>query len=136
MDSVRSSTSVILRSDAMADGVDIAADACANLYVGRSIKYAIPALQSGRGLTESLTRTRVISPMVLDMLAVGERSGDMDATLQKATEYMDSEVDASIHKIGIALFVVMILIAGIIVGRMVVDFWQKFYSGLKGAVDQ
>jgi len=120
----------------MADGVDIAADACANLYVGRSIKYAIPALQSGRGLTESLTRTRVISPMVLDMLAVGERSGDMDATLQKATEYMDSEVDASIHKIGIALFVVMILIAGIIVGRMVVDFWQKFYSGLKGAVDQ
>lgn len=120
----------------MADSLDVAADACGNLYMGRAIKCAIPALQSGRGLTESLARTRVISPMVLDMLAVGERSGDMDATLSKATEYMDGEVDSSIHKIGIALFVVMILIAGILVGSIVVGFWQKFYSSLAGAVNQ
>lgn len=120
----------------MVDSVDIAADACANLYMGRAIKYAIPALQSGRGLTESLTRTRVLSPMVLDMLAVGERSGDMDATLQKAAEYMDSEVDASIHKIGIALFVLMILIAGFIVGSIVIDFWRKLYDAIMGAAGQ
>lgn len=115
------------------ESVNVAADACANLYIGRGIKYAIPGIQAGQGLTESLTRTRAISPMVLDMLAVGERAGSTDAALQKVSEYMDEELDASIHKIGIALFVVMMLTAGIVVGYIVIDFWQKVYGQITGS---
>jgi type IV pilus assembly protein PilC len=118
----------------LAESVDIAADASGNLFVGRAVKYAVPALQSGQGLTESLTRTRVVSPMVLDMLAVGERSGSTDAVLEKVAEYMDDEIDASIHKLGIALFILMLLIAGGIVGYIVITFWMKLYGGLLGSV--
>lgn len=117
----------------MAQCVDIASDACANLYLSRSMKCAVPAIQSGQGLTESLSRTRVVSPMVLDMLAVGERTGSTDAVLRKAADFMDAEVDSSIHKIGIALFVIMIVVAGIVVGSIVIGFWGGFYSGLSGA---
>lgn len=114
----------------VAQSVDIAADACANIYIGRAIKYAIPAIQTGTGLTESLTRTGVVSPMVLDMLSVGERAGSTDASLQKVADYMDDELDASIHKIGIALFVLMLVVAGVIVGYIVIEFWQKYYGGI------
>lgn len=112
------------------ESVDIASDACANLHIGRRMKYAIPAIQSGEGLTESLAKTRAVSPMVLDMLEVGEKSGSSDAALQKVADYMDEEVDASIHKLGIALFVIMIMAAGVVVGYIVVDFWQKYYGGM------
>ncbi len=71
--------------------------------------------------------------MVLDMLAVGERSGSMDAVLEKVAEYMDEEIDASIHKLGIALFVLMLLAAGAIVGYIVITFWMKLYGGLLGS---
>jgi len=114
----------------LAQSVDIASEACANIYIGMAIKHAIPAIQSGVSLTESLTRTRAVSPMVLDMLAVGERAGSTDAALQKVADYMDDELDASIHKIGIALFVVMILAAGGVIGYIVIDFWQKVYGGI------
>jgi type IV pilus assembly protein PilC len=117
----------------MSDCIDIAADACANLYIGRAMKHAIPAIQSGVGLTESLTKTKAVSPMVLDMMSVGERSGSTDAVLEKVADYMDEEVDASIHKIGIALFVLMILIAAVVVGSIVIGFWGKLYGGLIGA---
>lgn len=112
----------------LAESVDIAADACANLFLGSRIKRAVPALQSGQSLTEALTRTNAVSPMVLDMMLVGEKSGSTDAVLKKAADYMDDEVDASIHKIGIALFVLMILIAGFVIGSMVIGFWGKFYD--------
>lgn len=114
----------------MAESIDIAADACANLYIGRRVKFAIPGAQSGVGLTESLTRTGAVSPMVLDMLSVGERAGSMDTVLQKVADYMDEEVDASIHKLGIALFVLMILIAGVVVGYIVIKFFMGFYGKL------
>lgn len=110
------------------ESVDIASDACANLYLGGRMKYAIPSLQSGQGITESLARTDAVSPMVLDMLAVGEKSGSQDAVLQKVSDYMDDEVDASMHKLSIALFVVMLLAAGVLVGYVVIEFWQKFYG--------
>lgn len=117
----------------MAESIDIAADACANRFIGRALKYAIPAIQSGQGLTESLSRTRAVTPMVMDMLMVGERSGSMDTVLQKVADYMDEEVDASIHKIGIALFVLMILAAGVIVGSIAVSFYAGYFNNMLGS---
>jgi type II secretory pathway component PulF len=102
----------------LAQCVSISADACANLAVGEAIRRAIPAIQAGEGLTESLAKTRRVSPMVLDMLVTGERTGSMEIVLSKVSEYMDSEVDATLHKVGLALFVLCILIAGGIVLSM------------------
>lgn len=110
----------------MAQCLSISADACANLSVGRGIKKALPAIQSGEGLTESLAKTGYVMPMVLDMLTTGERTGSMDTVLNKTAEYMDSEVDATIHKLGIALFVLCILVAGAIVLHMAIGS----YSGM------
>ncbi len=102
----------------LAQCVAISADASANLAIARGIKRAIPAIQSGEGLTESLAKTGCVSPMVLDMLATGERTGSMTTVLDKVAEYMDGEVDATLHKMGIALFVLCILVAGAIVLMM------------------
>ncbi|MCX8053164.1 MAG: type II secretion system F family protein [Armatimonadetes bacterium] len=113
--------------------VSAAAEACANLYMGQSIRRALPAIQSGRPLTESLARTRVITPMVLDMLATGEKTGNMDAVLNKVSEYMEEETDATIHKLGILLFVGAILIAALVVGMMVVKFYGGYFGTVIGA---
>ncbi|MGB9619912.1 MAG: type II secretion system F family protein, partial [Armatimonadota bacterium] len=61
----------------LSEAVSISADACANLFIGRAIKPSVAAIQAGRGLTESLTLTGAVSPTVLDMLATGERTGNM-----------------------------------------------------------
>lgn len=114
----------------IAASVSIAADACGNLSIRRGIRQAVPALQVGQGLTESLVKTRAVMPMVLDMMATGERTGNTDAVLQKVAEYMDDEVDATIHKLGIALFVGMILIAAVVVGTIVVSFYMRMIGGM------
>jgi type II secretory pathway component PulF len=116
------------------EAVNIASDATGNLAIARKLKYAIPAIQSGQGLTESLIRTGAIMPMVLDMLTTGEKAGSIDAVLQKVADYMDDETDSTLHKVGIALFILMILIAGIVVMKIVIDFYMKYVNGIANQV--
>lgn len=106
------------------------ADACGNTYIGRCIKKAVPFIQSGAGITESLSRTGVMMPMVLDMLSTGEKTGSLQPVLDKAADYMDEEVDATIYKAGIALFVLLILVAGWVVLRMVVQFYTGQFTNI------
>jgi len=114
----------------LSEAVSASADACGNLFLGRGIKPAVSAIQAGQGLTESLAKTRAVSPMVLDMLTTGERTGSMDAVLLKVADYMDEEADATIHKLGIALFVLAVLV----VAAIVLIIAARFYSGYFGGI--
>ena len=116
------------------EAVVTAADASANLAVARGIKMAVPGLNAGAGITDSLAKTRMVMPMVLDMLMTGEKTGNVDETLQKVADYMDDEVDTSIHKLGIALFFAVMIAAGIIVAKVVVTFYAGLYDGMLGGL--
>lgn len=116
----------------LSEAVSTAADACANVAAAKGIKRAVGAIQAGESLTLSLQRTGVVMPMVLDMLSTGEKTGNLDAVLQKVADYMDEEVDATIHKVGIGLFVLMILIAGVIVLMQVIGFYSGYFNKLIG----
>ncbi len=120
----------------VSESVDLACGACGNLYLGRTMRKAIPAIQSGGGLSDALGRTGVVSPVVMDMMLVGERTGSTDAVLEKVADYMDEEVDASIHKISIALYVVMVLVASGVVGSLVLKFYTGYIKGIPGIAGQ
>ena len=114
----------------MSESVSVAADASSNIAVARLVKRAVPAIQRGGSLTESLAKTGAVTPMVLDMLSTGEKTGSMDSVLNKVADYMDEEVDATIHKLGILMFVGAILIAGVIVARIVLEGYMSYAGGL------
>lgn len=120
----------------ISEAIRVAADACANVYVGRGIAYAAPAVEAGQGLTDSLAKTHAVMPMVLDMLSTGEKTGNMDAVLQKVADYMDDEADTTIHKLGIAVFVLAILVAGAVVLSIVVHFYSGYFDQITGAGGQ
>lgn len=114
----------------LTEALMVAADASANVAVAKGVRRAVPAIQAGEGLTASLQRTGVVSPMVLDMLATGERTGNMDGVLQKVSGYMDEEVDMTVHKTGIVLFVMMIIVAGIVVAVQLLGFYGGYFNQL------
>lgn len=120
----------LLHSAGMPPGQSLhaAAAASANLAVAGGIERAVPLIQAGEGLTESLRKTGKVMPMVLDMLATGEKTGAIDSVLQKVADYADDEADATIHKLGIAIFVLMILVAAVLVLVELVGFYGGMAS--------
>ena len=103
------------------------------LIIEKKLKEAVPALSAGEPLTESLTKTGVVLPMVLDMMAIGDKTGSPDAVLQKVSDYMDAEVDSTISKLSVVLFVVMILAVGIMVAMDAISTIGDYSGKLGGA---
>ncbi|MGQ9456465.1 MAG: type II secretion system F family protein [Armatimonadota bacterium] len=120
----------------IAECVSISADASGNVYLARRLKGVIDRLHAGESLATSLSASRALSPIVLDMLATGDKTGAIDVVLDKIAEYMEEEVDATLQKVGPVLLVVGVSIAGFVVGMMVVNFYSGYFSNLLGGVGQ
>lgn len=119
----------------MSETVSVGADACANQFIGGRIRSVVPALQTGSSLAETLESTGVVTPVVMDMLVTGERTGNTDATLEKVAEYMDGEVDATLHKLGLALMVGGIIAAGVVVLSVILELYQSYAGSVLGNAD-
>jgi type II secretory pathway component PulF len=120
----------------LSETVSVGADACANYYIGDRIRRAVPALQNGVSLSAALESTGAVMPIVLDMLVTGERTGNTDATLNKVADYMDDEVDVTMHKLGIALMVVGVIAAGIVTLYVLVQLYQQHAANELGNLAQ
>jgi type IV pilus assembly protein PilC len=118
----------------LTEAVSVSSDACANLALGARISRAISALRSGIGLTQALQRTGAFAPIVLDMLLTGEKTGRIDDTLNTVADYMEGEVDASLQKLAIALFVVALLVVSILVILLLVRFYTSYFNKVMGGI--
>jgi general secretion pathway protein F len=103
-------------------GLQIAKEAMGNTVLMRDIEEAAAGVKQGRSLAEILRRSRGFPAMVVDMIAVGEESGNLDEVLVNLADSYDQQVDRSV-KVFISLFepallVVMASIVGFVVISM------------------
>ena len=66
--------------------------------------------------------------MFLELVAVGEQTGAMDAMLQKIADFYEDEVDAAVKDLLTALEPIMIVFLGIVVGGVVISMYLPLFS--------
>lgn len=119
----------------MDESLRIAADASGNLEIARRLKPAAAAVASGKSLAESVASTGALSPIVVDMLSVGERTGNYEMLLEKVADNLEEDVDTSFTKASIILMVLCLLIAALIVGFMAIKFYVGAATGVMNEGD-
>ena len=108
----------------------LAADACGNEAVRAQIYPAIPKMDAGEGITETLAATGAFSAIVLDMTRTGEVTGNLDAMLIKVAEYYEDEGTTKSKQAALIFGVVCLLAVAAYVGYIVITFWAGHYSSL------
>ena len=78
------------------DGLDIVAKTAGNKIVEEAIYGVRQAISEGKTMAEPLAACGVFPPMVVQMIAVGEATGAMDAMLNKIADFYDDEVDDAV----------------------------------------
>jgi type IV pilus assembly protein PilC len=71
--------------------------------------------------------------MVTQMIAVGEKTGDLSGMLAKISEFYTEEVDAAVESLTAVIEPIMIIIVGIVVGGMLVAMYLPIFS-MVGAI--
>ncbi len=114
-------------------GLRLAADACGNEYLRSMMIPASAKLEHGEGITDTLRETGAFSPIVLDMTATGEATGNLDLMLTKMAEYYEEEGAVQAKQMGLILGVVCFLAVAIYVAFLIIGFYSGYYSGAADA---
>lgn len=101
---------------AVVESINITADALGNKVIERELKEASKAVVNGRQLSEPLADSAVFPPIVSQMLAVGEETGQTDTVLVKVADFYEEEVDVTIDTLSSVIEPIMILLVGAMVG--------------------
>ncbi|SFM06167.1 type II secretion system F family protein [Salibacterium qingdaonense] len=90
-----------------------------NAVITATLKEVRGALERGESMAGPLEKMWVFPPMVTQMTAVGEKSGSLDAMLDRIADYYEAEVDAAADQIKSLVEPIMILILAVVVGIIV-----------------
>ncbi|MBI9089051.1 MAG: type II secretion system F family protein [Desulfobacterium sp.] len=77
------------------ESMDILTNTIANAAITREFVKVKELLTEGRGISEPLRKAKYFTPMVINMVAIGEESGNLDEMLQEIAVHYDSEVEYS-----------------------------------------
>jgi len=78
------------------------------------------AIREGDTIADPLATSKMFPPMVVQMITIGEETGQLDSMLSKVADFYESEVDAALESLTSALEPVLIVFLGVVVGFIVV----------------
>jgi general secretion pathway protein F len=99
--------------------MDIVQNLVNNVVLQQAIKEARQEISEGASITTPLARGGVFPPAVIQMISVGEQSGNLENMLFKVAETFDSEVESSVTTLTSLLGPIMILFLAFFVGFVV-----------------
>jgi type IV pilus assembly protein PilC len=85
-------------------------------------------VSTGASLTASMQTTGVFPTMVVQMAAIGEESGSLDAMLAKAAEFYEDEVDEAVKGLSALMEPFIIVILGVLIGGIVVSMYLPIFK--------
>ncbi len=108
--------------------LDIVADTTGNIVIGDAVRDVQDSVRNGESLTGPLAHHPVFPPMVVQMLAVGEDTGALDAMLHKISEFYDQEVEATTEALTALIEPLMIAVLGGIIGSMIIALYMPIFK--------
>ena len=85
------------------DSMDILAGTIGNAAIGRELEGIKDSLAEGRGIAGPLGQAKYFTPMLINMVAIGEESGNLETMLRDVAEHYDTEVEYSMKKLSEAI---------------------------------
>jgi type II secretory pathway component PulF len=95
--------------------LEITSTAIENVPLSESIKEISLKVKEGKSLTESMRESGKFTPLIIQMVSVGETSGTLDKMLMQVTEYYDREVENGITRLSTYVEPTLTLLLGIVV---------------------
>ena len=97
------------------------------------------SIREGETIAQPLKETKLVDDMVVNMVDVGEETGDLDSMLSKIADVYDEEVNVLVESLLSMLEPIMILVLGTIIGTIVIALFLpmiKLIEGLSGSTKQ
>lgn len=86
-----------------------------NRYVEEKMQVTISEIKRGQPIAKSLETINIFPNILIEMISVGEQSGQLEEVLNRVCTYYDDQVDYAIKKMTALIEPLMIILIGMIV---------------------
>ena len=108
--------------------MEISSEATGNAIISDAILASRGMVQECVLLSNALIRQKVLPDMALNMLAIGEETGEMDKMLSKVADFYEDEVSAMVKALTSMLEPAMIVVVGGIVGSILLAMYLPMFT--------
>ena len=110
------------------DAINITKETCGNEVYARALSKVHDAIREGESMADPLRATKVCDAIVVNMVDVGEETGDLDKMLIKVADNYDNDVDVLVSSLISILEPLMVVILGFIVGFIVIALFAPMIT--------
>ena len=118
------------------DAINITKETSGNQVYARALVKVHDGIREGESMADPLRATKVCDAIVVNMIDVGEETGDLDKMLIKVADNYDSDVDVLVSSLISILEPVMVVVLGVIVGFIVIALFMPMISLIEGITQQ
>lgn len=93
----------------------VVADATDNAWISRHIKDMRAGIERGESLLRTARQSDMFTPLILQMIAVGEETGSVDDMLVNVADFYDEDVDYGLKRLAESIEPILIVAMGVLV---------------------
>lgn len=112
----------------LVEALESVARASGNVVFERAIMQMRDESSAGQQLQVSMERTGLFPNMVLQMVAIGEESGSLDAMLAKVADYYEAEVDNAVDGLTSLMEPMIMAFLGVVIGGLVIAMYLPVFK--------
>lgn len=112
----------------LVDALDTVAGATGNIVYENAVRQVREDVSVGHQLQLAMQQTGLFPPMLIQMTAIGEEAGSLDAMLLKVATFYEEEVNNTVDALSSLLEPLIIVFVGVVVGGMVIAMYLPIFQ--------
>jgi type IV pilus assembly protein PilC len=112
----------------LVDALHIAKGAISNKHIAGGVADSVEEIRQGTTLAAALDRPGVFPKLAMEMLAVGEETGSLEAMLHDVAEFYEADLDLRLTQLTTWIEPVLLLVMGVLVGAIVIVMYLPVFQ--------
>ncbi len=112
----------------LVDALDVTQRMATIAEIKSEIQSIEKHVRQGRAIVDPLIESKLFPPMVVQMIAVGEETSELDTMLLKVAEYYEKELDSKVEALSSVMEPVIVLFLSIIVAAILISMYMPMFD--------
>jgi type IV pilus assembly protein PilC len=112
----------------LVEALDSVGGASGNYVYKMATRQIQNEVSTGTSLTNAMQNSGLFPNMVIQMVAIGEESGELDGMLSRVADFFEREVDDAVEALSSLMEPLIMVVLGVLIGGMVVAMYLPIFK--------
>lgn len=112
----------------LVEALESVGGASGNYIYSEATKQIRAEISTGSSLTVAMQNANVFPNMVLQMISIGEESGQLDAMCSKVADFYEAEVDEAVSSLASLMEPMIMVVLGVLIGGIIVAMYLPIFK--------